>query len=181
MNHGSILQMLRRGAAAAGSFVDVVAGGALVISSIMAFVGVVTRYVLEIATWWVYPVQHYTYIYLIFFGAILASRARIHVRVEILDELLKNRLKARLAARLALRLAALAMGVVLVYFSHDFMMWVWSGEQADTVLTWFPLGVVKSLPFVAGIFFCLYLIRDIVQNIASLARVPQESPKGEGQ
>jgi len=181
MNHGVVLQMLRRGAAAAGTFIDIVAGGALVISSIMAFVGVVTRYVLEIATWWVYPVQHYTYVYLIFFGAILASKTRIHVRVEVLDEMLKNRLKARLAARLALRIAALAMGVLLVYFSYDFMMWVWSGEQADTVLTWFPLGVVKSLPFVAGVFFCLYLIRDIIDNIAKLSRPSQEGPKGEDQ
>lgn len=171
--------MLRQWFAGTGSFIDAVAGGAFIISAIMAFIGVVTRYVLEMATWWVYPVQRYTYIYLIFFGAILASKTKIHVRVEVLEDLLKNRLRTRLAVRLVLRIAGLAIGSLLVYFSYDFMMWVWSGEQADTVLTWFPLGAVKSLLFVAGVFFCFYLIRDIVEIVAELSRRSQESLKRE--
>ena len=150
------------------SATDVLVGTCLVVSALCAFVGVITRYVFEISTWWVFPIQHYTYIFVIFVGAALAARRRIHVRVEVLEDVLKNNFKTRTTLRLIMHAVALVMACYFTYAAYVFMLWVWAGDQVDTVLTWFPLGVVKSLVFVLGLFFVAYLFRDINASVHGL-------------
>ena len=157
---------------------DILVGVCIVVSAFCAFVGVITRYVFEISTWWVFPIQHYTYIFVIFIGAALAARRRIHVRVEVLEDVLKNHCRSRTTLRLVLHVVALSMACYFTYAAWVFMLWVWAGDQVDTVLTWFPLGIVKSLVFVLGLFFIAYLLRDISAGVHVLRTAKHGCSKG---
>ncbi|MBN1855586.1 MAG: TRAP transporter small permease subunit [Dehalococcoidia bacterium] len=139
------------------------------ISAFMSFLGVVFRYVLEIPSWWIFPVQHYSYLFLIFFGAAIAARQRIHVRVEILDSMLsKTHSRENDILRAILHGIALTSACFFTYLSFDFMIRMWASNQHDVILTWFNLGVVKTLPFVMGVLLCAYIGRDLAVSISRL-------------
>jgi len=96
-------------------------------------------------------VQHYTFLASVILGAAIASRKGLHVRVEVLDTLLKDRPKPRLAIRTSMLVVAFVSVVTFTYFAFEFMIWAWDIKQTDTILTWFNLGFVKTLPFIMGL------------------------------
>lgn len=166
-----IPESFRRGVPALSRTEESIADIALGLSFIVAFVGVICRYVLEISVWWIFPVQHYSYIILVMFGAVIASRKQIHVRVEVLDSVLEKKPKAKLILRVSLQFIAFACSCLFTYLSYHFMIWAWASGQCDVVLTWFNLGVVKSLLFVLGLFFCTYFGAYFIRNAVKLVKM----------
>jgi len=147
-----------------GSFEDGIVATALGVSALMGFVGVIMRYVLHFTIWELFPVQHYTFLFAVILGAAVASRKGLHVRIEVLDTVLKNRARQRIGLRTAMLLAAFICCCLFTYLAFGFMQWAWEIKQTDTILTWFHLGIVKSLPFVMGLVssvaFGAYLVRS---------------------
>jgi len=141
-------------------------------SVIMAFIGVIFRYVFHVTAFWVYPFQRYSFLMAVFIAAVIASEERIHVRVEISDTLLRKKPKANFILRSTMQFIAFGVCCAFTYLAYDFMVWAWHSGQIDTVLEWFPLGVTKSFPFVLGllssIYFGVYLINDIVKELKEL-------------
>ena len=170
MNHARLWKAI-------GTMSDVVAGVGLGVSVILAFIGVVTRYVLEIPTWWTFPIQHYSFLFVVYFGAVIASRKGLHVRIEAVEEFLQHRgrLRDQLRLRTSTLLVAFGGSCLFSYFAYDFMVWAWAQPQYDVVLKWFPLGVAKSLPFVAGVFFVLYFGASLIEHAGRLVRARRDS------
>jgi TRAP-type C4-dicarboxylate transport system permease small subunit len=117
------------------------------------------------SVFWAFPLQHYAYMFVIFLGAAIAARTRIHVRVEAFDFLLEKRPRPNAAVQLIARLAAFVGACLWTVASFNFAVESWQAGYRDAVLTWFPLGLVKSLSFVAGLFFIGYFGVDFVKSV----------------
>lgn len=141
-------------------------------SIIMAFVGVIFRYVIHVTAFWVYPFQRYSFLMAVFIAAVIASEERIHVRVEISDTLLRKKPKANFILRSTMQFIAFGVCCTFTYLAYHFMVWAWHSGQIDTVLEWFPLGATKTFPFVLGflssIYFGVYFINDMVKELKRL-------------
>ena len=173
-----MLHRMRQAVYAVERVQDVVASLMLGLSFLMAFAGVILRYVLEWSVFWVFPLQHYSYIVLLYFGAIIASRKGIHVRVEVIDVLFREKPKAKSVQQLSMQLIAVLCSAVFCYLSYHFMIWAWDVGHHDVVLRWFNLAITKSLPFVLGVFFCAYFGVDLVRSVAKLMMA---RPSGDGE
>ncbi len=169
-----IFERLKRVSAAVGKLEFVVAVAALSISTLMSFSGVVFRYVLEMEAWWVFPIQQYTYITLVFFGAAIAARKGIHVRVEVFDTLLAKKPKSKYGLRTAMRAISVVAAIMFTYLAFGFMIRMWQTPQHDVVLQWFNLGWVKSLPFVLGLLFFAYFSAALVNSIHEYKSMTKE-------
>ena len=168
------LESLRRTSTAIGRVELVFAVTALSISTLMSFAGVVCRYVLEVEAWWVFPIQQYTYITLVFTGAAIAARKRIHVRVEVFDVLLSKRPKAQHWLNLSTRVIAVIAAILFTVLAFRFMLRMWHTPQYDVVLQWFNLAWVKSLPFVMGLLFCGYFGAALADGFRKRGASPNE-------
>jgi len=109
-------------------------------SVIMAFIGVIFRYVFHVTAFWVYPFQRYSFLMAVFIAAVIASEERIHVRVEVSDTLLRKKPKANFILRSTMQF--IAFGVCCSFP--------------------FVLGLLSS------IYFGVYLINDIVKELKEL-------------
>lgn len=150
-------------ARAYGSFEDGVVATALGISALMGFGGVILRYFLHFTIWELFSIQHYTFLTAVLLGASIASRKGLHVRIEVLDTIFKDNPRRRLGLRSAMLLIAFVCCCIFTYLSFGFMQWAWEIKQTDTILTWFHLGTVKTLPFIMGVVSCVafgyYLVK----------------------
>lgn len=150
---------------------DNIVAVALGVSALMGFVGVILRFVIRITIWEIFPVQQYCFLFSVLLGAGIASRKGIHVRVEIIDTLLGKRPRARLVIRSLMLFVAFASFCAFTYLSYDFMVWAWEVKQVDTILTWFNLGVVKTLPFILGLVSSVALGSRTVKCLSELRKV----------
>jgi TRAP-type C4-dicarboxylate transport system permease small subunit len=150
----------------------------LAISVTVAFIAVIARYVLQIPTWWAFSIQHYSFLFVIYLGAIVSSRERTHVRIEALEDFIK-RTGLRLKLRAGTLIIALCGIGIFTYHSYEFMLWATAQPQHDIVLKWFHLAIVKSLPFVAGIAMFLYGSLHLVGVIRQLFEMRATSGSGE--
>lgn len=145
----------------------------LAMSTTMAFIGVIFRYVIHLTAFWVYPFQRYSFLMAVFIAAVIASEERLHVRVEVSDSLLRKRPKGRFILRSTIQFIAFVVCCAFTYLAYDFMVWSWHSGQVDTVLEWFPLGVTKTFPFILGflssIYFGAYFIKDVFMEQNRLA------------
>ena len=105
--------------------------------------------------WELFPIQHYTFLAAVLLGAAVASRKALHVRIEVLDTIFKDRPTRRLGLRSAMLFIAFVCCCLFTYLSFGFMKWAWEIKQTDTILTWFHLGAVKTLPFIMGLVSCV--------------------------
>jgi len=141
-------------------------------SAIMAFLGVIFRYVIHLTAFWVYPYQRYSFLMAVFIAAVIASEERIHVRVEISDTLLRKKPKANFILRSTMQFIAFGVCCTFTYLAYHFMVWAWHSASVDSVLEWFPLGVTKSFPFILGflssIYFGVYFVNDVVKELKRL-------------
>lgn len=144
----------------------------LAMSVMMAFVGVIFRYVIHLTAFWVYPLQRYSFLMAVFIAAVIASEERIHVRVEISDTLLRKKPKANFILRSTMQFIAFAVCCTFTYLAYEFMVWAWHSGQVDTTLEWFPTAVTKTFPFVLGflssIYFGVYFINDMLKELKRL-------------
>jgi len=164
-------EKLKRAISTPGVIIGVVAAVALGLSAGVAFIGVICRYVLKITSWWIFPVQHYSYVFVVFCGAALASYKQIHVRVEALELLLKKKVLPHLILRVSMRFVAFAACCIFTYESYLFMIWVWAANHHDPTLEWFNLGVVQSLPFFFGLISCGYFGGYFITSVVKLVKM----------
>jgi len=150
--------------------VEIVVDTAFLLSFSLAFLGVIFRYVLELSVFWAFPLQHYAYMFVIFLGAAIAARNRSHVRVEAFDFLLEKRPLPNTTVQFIAKLVAFAGAILWTVASFNFAVESWQAGYHDAVLKWFPLGIVKSLPFVAGVFFVLYFGIDFFKTATEAQR-----------
>ncbi len=168
LKRNSILARLNSLARIYGSVEDAIVASALAISALMGFGGIILRFVLHVTIWELFPIQHYTFLFAVILGAATASRRGIHVRVEVLDTLLKSQPRHLIAIRVSMLAIAVVCCVLFTYLSFGFARWAWEIKQTDTVLRWFNLGIVKTLPFVMGLVSTLAFGAFLVKAIRSL-------------
>jgi TRAP-type C4-dicarboxylate transport system permease small subunit len=156
-------------------FCVVVAGGAMVLISVIVPWGVFTRYVLNSASSWPEPAAILLSIVLTFFGAAACYRVRLHMRVSFVRDQMPPRLQ-----RACDMLAELLMGGVGVF------MVIWGSRLCET--TWyqsidaFPaLSVgVTYLPIpLGGVCLVLFVIERLWIGAPPDAVAPSgQSPAG---
>jgi TRAP-type C4-dicarboxylate transport system permease small subunit len=161
-------------ARAYGSFEDGVVAVVLGVSALMGFAGVILRYILHFTIWELFPVQHYTFLIAVLLGAAVASRKGLHVRIEVLDTALEKQPKRRLALRTATLVLAFLCCCLFTYLAFGFAQWAWEIKQTDTILTWFNLGIVKTLPFVMGLVSCVAFGAYFVRSYRSLRALSKQ-------
>jgi TRAP-type C4-dicarboxylate transport system permease small subunit len=154
---------------------DAIVASALTISAIMGFGGIILRFFLHVTIWELFPIQLYTFLFAVILGAATASRRGIHVRVEVLDTLLKSRPRRVTIIRAAMLGVALVCCILFTYLAFGFALWAWDIKQTDTVLTWFNLGIVKTLPLVMGLVSTVATGAYLVKAIRSLQCQPANS------
>jgi TRAP-type C4-dicarboxylate transport system permease small subunit len=132
-------------------FCVVVAGGAMVLISVIVPWGVFTRYVLNSASSWPEPAAILLSIVLTFFGAAACYRVRLHMRVSFVRDHLPRVLQV-IADGIAELLMAM-VGLFMMIWGYKLCAATWNQSIAE-----FPsLSVgVTYLPIPAG-GFCLLL------------------------
>jgi len=161
-----------------GRIETTIVGAALLISTLAAFSAVLLRFIFHVTLWEMFPAEHYPFLFCVLLGAAIASRMKLHIRIEVVDSILRSRpVLSRIVRSIMLGLAFIA-ACLFTYLSYGFMTWAWDSGQTDTILKWFNLGIVKSLPFVMGLLssisFGVYWVESVFE-LRNLARGLQQS------
>ena len=170
-----VLAKLKSFARTYGSIEDSVVAIALGISALAGFFGIVLRYVVHTTIWELFPIQHYTFLFAVLIGAAMASRKKLHVRVEVLDTVLKKNPRRMIGLRTAMLLIAFISCCLFTYLSIGFSQWAWDIKQTDTVLTWFHLGTVKTLPLIMGFISSIAFGTYFVKSLNAFRATPVQS------
>lgn len=170
-----VLAKLKSFARTYGNIEDSAVAIALGISAFTGFIGIVLRYVVHTTIWEIFPIQHYTFLFAVLIGAAIASRKQLHVRVEVLDTILKKNPRRMLGLRTAMLLIAFICCCLFTYLSIGFSQWAWEFKQTDTVLTWFHLGTVKTLPLIMGFISSIAFGAYFVKTLNAFRAIPAQS------
>ena len=134
-----------------------VAGGAMVLISVIVPWGVFTRYVLNSASSWPEPAAILLSIVLTFFGAAACYRVRLHMRVSFVRDRLPAPLQ--IAADVLAELLMAMVGVFMIIWGERLCATTWNQSIAE-----FPsLSVgVTYLPIpVGGLCLLLFVIEHL--------------------
>jgi TRAP-type transport system small permease protein len=141
---------------AAGSAFEAITAFLIVGMVVLTLLQVITRY-LDAGFEWTEELARLDLIYLTFFGAVVASQRREHLRIEILVTALPPRL--RRAVRIAVDLASITVLLVVVWQGVPLLprFWPLLSAALGWPTTFFYFPVVAGC-FIMAIYQCLDVI-----------------------
>lgn len=137
-------------------------GGAALVSVLLACLGVVSRYVLEISLPWVEEVLSNLFIWLIFICSALSFREGTLISITMLHDSLKKIPSLRRSLEICINIVIFAFAAVSLYTGWDMMATQFEFEELSVVLEtnmgWVTLGACLGYLFFA-IFSLMNLFR----------------------
>jgi len=132
---------------------------------------IILRYVFNSPLVWSEELARYLYIWICFFGWLMASRQGDQISIATL----LNRLSPRAGrwVRLAIELAAIAFAAILAHQGYEIAM---RNLSVSTASLFFPFAVVYAIVPVAGAVAILISLR----NIAALIRFEESQSGSDG-
>ncbi len=133
------------------------------IVSIFMVVEVITRYVFGDPLFGLEELTLMSVMWLYMLGASMACRERSHLRAEMVQLFIKNQ-KVLYVIKALSTCIALVMAACIVYWSYDLVAWGLEKRQSTPVFE-IPWVVSQCSLLVGGVFFVIYLTRDVVEDI----------------
>lgn len=107
-------------------------GGAIIFSSLLLFINVITRYVFLYPIYWAEELCRYLMVWMIFIGASQVTLRGGHVAVDIVPRLLPKR--ANLVLAFLVNGISIGFCIVLAYFAYKQMMRVKIARQVSPAM-----------------------------------------------
>lgn len=133
--------------------------------AVMLAVGIFTRSVLEKPVFGLEEIVLLAAMWLYMIGAAMASRDRSHLSADFIQVLTSNP-KVIAFFHLLATLISLGMAIVFAVWAYDLMSWSLAKGQTSIVFK-IPWYVSQSSLFVGSVLFIFYLIRDLLNDLAS--------------
>lgn len=143
---------------------------ALILMSALAFVQVITRYVLELPNAWIEETARYLMVWLIFIGMAIAARKRAHLDVQVVSFFFPS-----VAGKVLLfyQIVMLAFGVVFTYLTCKVMTFQFELGQVSPGMQ-LPMGWVYLGMLLGGILFVSHLASFVYKEFRGIEHDEQK-------
>lgn len=141
------------------NFEELVAGVFMVLMSLATFLNVVARYLFSNPIPWAEEFSRYAFIWLVFMGAVVATKRKKHIIIEALLVFLPRRIRSFFLV--LADIATLALMAVMVHYGWVLTL---SANQPTSTLK-VPQYVVYVVVPIAGLLIILYSLGDLRQNL----------------
>jgi TRAP-type transport system small permease protein len=144
-------------------FEEILAGALMVAMSLATIAGVIARYCFNNPLPWTEEFARYTFIWLIFMGAVVCTKQKGHIVVDSLIVLMPQRLKTLVA----LVADGLVLALLLVIIYYGWLVTA-SATQPTSTLKVPQSAVYVALPFSGGLIF-LHTLREFWRKVRSFS------------
>ena len=153
-----------------------IVGYMMLIMTVLAFTGVLTRYVFVISIPWIEEATRYFMVWMTFLVCALAVGDGSHTSVDILPSILNKRLK-RFNFNLILDvLIMIGMGI---FFYYNLLMIQSSMTTGNTTpVLKIPMWMMYCSTLVCSVFSVLYCIRNIIVHVEKFKGQPVSQAEG---
>ena len=143
-------------------FEEIVAGVFMVLMSVTTFANVLARYFFNSPIQWAEELARYSFIWVVFMGAVVCTKKKRHIAIDILVQALPARASARL--RLLADLCTLGIALVIAYYG-------WKLTAAATQITatlQVPHSVVYVVVPASAVLVFAHTLRDLLGNLRTV-------------
>jgi TRAP-type C4-dicarboxylate transport system permease small subunit len=137
----------------------------IAVASLMV-IEVITRYVLGEPLFGLEEITLICVMWLYMIGASMACRERSHLKAELVQLIVKSQTSLK-AIQVLTTLISLVMAVFITLWAFDLVVWGVEKKQSTPVFE-IPWFISQSSLLFGGIFFTLYLVRDLIVDIRRL-------------
>jgi TRAP-type C4-dicarboxylate transport system permease small subunit len=150
-------------------FEEIVAGSFMVVMSLTTFANVMARYFFNSPIQWAEELARYSFIWVVFLGAVVCTKRQRHITIDILPQLLPARAAAWL--RVLADLCTLGIALVIAYYGLKLTA---AATQITATLK-IPHSVVYIVvPVSAGLIF-LHGLRDTASHLRIARRKGEQA------
>ena len=145
-------------------FEDLVAGVFMVLMCLTTFANVLARYFFNSPIQWAEELARYSFIWVVFMGAVVCTKRKRHIAIDILLTALPARASAWV--RLLADLCTLGIAVVIAYYG-------WKLTAAATQITatlQVPHYVVYAIVPASAVLIFVHTLGDLAGNLRSALR-----------
>ena len=137
----------------------------IAVASLMV-IEVITRYVLGEPLFGLEEITLICVMWLYMIGASMACRERSHLKAELVQLVVKGQTSLK-AIEVLTTLISLVMAVFITQWAFDLVAWGLEKGQSTPVFE-IPWFVSQSSLLFGGIFFTVYLVRDLIVDVRNL-------------
>jgi len=153
---------MRKARLLAAYFEEILAGTFMVVMSLATVLGVIARYGFNSPLAWAEEFARYTFIWLVFMGAVVCTKQKGHIVVDALVSLMPQRVRTIIA----LAADALVLIVVLALIYYGWLVTA-SATQPTSTLEVPQYVVYAALPVSCGLIL-LHTLGDMWRKLRSL-------------
>jgi TRAP-type C4-dicarboxylate transport system permease small subunit len=145
-------------------FEEIVAGVFMVVMSLATFANVVARYFFNSPIQWAEELARYSFIWVVFLGAVVCTKRKRHIVIDILQQSLPARPTAW--ARLLVDCCTVGIALVIAYYGWKLTA---SATQITATLQ-IPHYVIYAVVPVSAALIILHTLGDFVANMRAALR-----------
>jgi TRAP-type transport system small permease protein len=145
-------------------FEELVGGTFMVLMSLTTFSNVIARYLFNNSIQWAEEFSRYSFIWVVFMGAVVCTKHRRHIAIDSIVHVLPVAIQAVL--RVIIDLVILGLMVTMVYYG---MVLVSSATQPTSTMNVPQYVVYFAVPFSAFLVL-LYTLGDLRRSLGILVR-----------
>ena len=154
---------------------SLVSGIGLVVTTLLAFLQVLNRYLFRFEIMWLSDASLYVFIISMLIGACFATAKEGHVRVDIFNNwIVKRRPRAESIYRLVLLLLGLIILSLFLPSAFFYMQQALRYPEYGTLIRWVNTGWFQQLVFVSSIIIFIHLSVSFVKEIINLILILRE-------
>ena len=131
---------------------------------VVTFLGVISRFVLNLSIGWSSDVTRWSFIYAIFFGAAYAARTNSHLNLDVVISMLKP--KAKAAVELIIFLLLTIFCIMIAYWG--FKLTIMSGMKQRMPYLDMKIGILYAAIPINGLFMALFYLEHMIDQMKIL-------------
>lgn len=140
---------------------------------------VIMRFVFNSSLSWSEESAKYLFVWLIWLGTSIAAKDQSHIVLEFLTSRLKGNVRAALSV--VAKLIWLALCIFLVYYGTGVVLDMIHRGKTASAMPWLKVWVVYLAIPVSQAVLSLRLVAQIVQEVKSIFRRPEDKLTGSGE
>jgi TRAP-type C4-dicarboxylate transport system permease small subunit len=145
-------------------FEEIVAGAFMVLMSLTTFANVLARYFFNSPIQWAEELARYSFIWVVFMGAVVCTKRKRHIAIDIL----LTALPARASACVRLLADICTLGIALVIAKYGWKLTAAATQITATLQV--PHYVVYAIVPASAVLIFLHTLEDIAGNLRSALR-----------
>ena len=145
-------------------FEEMLAGTFMMLMLLTTFTNVIARYVFNNSFQWAEELSRYSFIWLVFLGAVIATKYRRHIVIDVVVTLVPDRVKALMASLVDL----LVLGLMVVMFYYGLVLVSGATEATSTLNV--PQYVVDVVVPISALLNFLRSLGDLRRNLTAAVR-----------